>query len=100
MKTQSILNLFTILFALGCASSPPPEANTGSASAETATKPDVALAKKHLELHVKYPASRSEILAACADTPEFNQGEKRWLSANLPEGTFQSADQVILALKL
>jgi len=91
--------------ASACSSSPPPEAASAATApeapaGEASTKPDLGSAKKHLADHVKYPATRSEILAACADTPEFSAGEKRWLSDNLPEGSYASADEVAAALKL
>ncbi len=102
---------FTLMLAVlslgasACSSSPPPEAASAASApeapaAEASTKPDMAAAKKHLADHVKYPATRAEILAACADTPEFNAGEKRWFSDNLPEGNYGSADEVAAALKL
>ena len=45
-----------------------------------------------------YPASRADVLAACASTPEFSDAEKQWASENLPEGTYESAEQAIAAL--
>jgi hypothetical protein len=104
-KAKFTLALTAISMALACSSSPPPEAaNAASApeapAAEASTKPDAAAAKKHLADHVKYPATRAEILAACADTPEFSAGEKSWFSNTLPEGTYNSADEVAAALKL
>lgn len=109
MIKVTTLGTFAILSSLvtGCGSSPPPEAASApSASAPasdtsaSAMKPDMAAAKKHLADHVKYPATRAEVLAACADTPEFTDAEKKWFSDNLPEGSYESADQVTSALKL
>jgi len=106
MITTKISLMLTILALGACASSPPPEAASAptapetSAASESPEKPDIAAAKKHLAEHVTYPATREQILAACADTPEFSAGEKRWISDNLPEGTYASADQVAGALKL
>ena len=105
-KAKFTLTLAALsIAALACSSSPPPEAASASTApsapaAETAAKPDVAAAKKHLADLVKYPATRAEVLAACADTPEFSAGEKRWFSDNLPEGSYASADEVAAALKL
>jgi PBP1b-binding outer membrane lipoprotein LpoB len=99
---KHLLPLIIVVLA-GCSSSPPPNACAPSAAnmcAETATKPDVAKAKAHLEAHVKYPAKRADILAACADTPEFSSAEKQWIADNLPEGDYQSAEQTIKALRL
>jgi hypothetical protein len=58
------------------------------------------MAKKHFREHVQYPASRAAVLAACADTPEFSAGEKKWLADNLPDRTFASADDIVGALRL
>jgi hypothetical protein len=95
-----------LLLVAACASAPPPKAETASTSAEsasasdTAARPDVAVARRHFVEHVKYPATRSEILAACANTKEFTPSEKLWFEANLPEGSYNSPDQVIASLKL
>jgi hypothetical protein len=65
-----------------------------------AVQPDLTKLKAHANDHIKYPATRAEILAACAQTPEFSAGEKKWIGENLPEGTYNSSDDVIKALKL
>src|SRR5262245_33101894 len=98
MKT--LMNLMMVgCFALAaCAQTPPPAASSPSQSA--AAKPEVAATKLHLEQHVKYPASRKQILAACADTPEFTAAQKLWFEQNLPEGNYGSAAAVLTALKL
>ena len=49
----------------------------------------------HLKDHVSYPATRAQILAACAQTPEFTEGEKAWFAARLPDGTYKSATEVL-----
>lgn len=103
---QKVTLGFLVFAMAACASSPPPEAQTSAANeptapaADTATKPSAEATKKHLAEHVTYPATREQILAACAQTPEFTTGEKRWFSDNLPEGTYESADKVVGALKL
>jgi hypothetical protein len=85
----------------GCSSTPPPQACAPAGEICTAaSKPDAAKAKAHLVDHVKYPAKRADILAACADTPEFTAAEKQWISENLPEGEYKSADDTAKALRL
>jgi hypothetical protein len=85
----------------GCSSTPPPQACAPAGEICTAaTKPDATKARAHLADHVKYPAKRTDILAACADTPEFTAGEKQWISENLPEGDYKSADDAARALRL
>lgn len=99
MKT--IIFALTVLGALpGCAASAPAEPNSPATATQTAQAPDNAKARTHLEAHVQYPADRAKILAACAQTKEFTDSEKRWLEQNLPEGNYQSAADVIAALKL
>lgn len=63
-----------------------------------ATQPDANKCRTHLDNHISYPASRADILAACANTPEFTDGEKRWISEHLPEGDYASASEVAGAL--
>jgi len=72
----------------------------GSEAEVTATQPDAALFTSHLREHAEYPASRETIIAACVDTPEFTDGEKQWIEQNLPEGEYQTADEVIEAMGL
>ena len=102
MKT--ILTIAVCLSLAACAAAPPPPPSAPTApsapSQAQAAKPDLASTKLHLEQHVKYPASRKEILAACADTPEFTAGQKLWFDQNLPEGKYKSAGEVMAALKL
>jgi hypothetical protein len=101
MKIATNLTIAIALSLAACAQTPPPAASSPKeASQSTAAKPDVAAAKLHLEQHVKYPASRKEILAACADTPEFTGAQKLWFEQNLPEGNYASAGAVMTALKL
>jgi len=108
MKTLNILAVIALAVTNGCAtqsSATPPgapaqPAGTCGLSVACATKPDVAKARDHLAKHVNYPATRAEILAACAQTPEFTASEKQWLADNLPEGKYASPDDVSRALKL
>ena len=69
-------------------------------AAETAaeTKPDLNKVTAHLKAHVTYPATRAQVLAACAQTPEFTAGEKAWFAARLPAGSYKSAGEVLKAI--
>jgi hypothetical protein len=68
-------------------------------AAETAAvKPDAKKLKMHLETHQTYPATRAEMLATCAKCPEFNEGEKAWFAAHLPEGKYKSAAEALKAM--
>ena len=62
-------------------------------------KPDMKKVAAHLKAHVDYPATRQQILDACAKTDEFTEAEKAWTAAHLPEGTYASADDVLKVLK-
>jgi hypothetical protein len=85
--------------APGCATNAASTAPTGAAQ-PVAVKPDAAKARAHLEEHVTYPATRSQVLEACASTKEFSETEKQWFADNLPEGQYASARDVVSALKL
>jgi hypothetical protein len=76
---------------------PMPVAQAAQAKAK---KPDIKKVATHLREHVKYPATRQQILDTCADTPEFTEAEKAWAAQHLPEGSYASADDVLKALKL
>jgi hypothetical protein len=70
-------------------------------AAETAaveTKPDLNKVSTHLKAHVSYPATRAQLLAACAQMSEFTAGEKAWFAARLPNGTYKSASEVLAAI--
>jgi hypothetical protein len=96
-----LVSLFACLALAACAApAAQAPASASSATAGAAAKPDSSKAVAHLKEHVKYPANRATVLAACADTPEFTAAEKKWLADNLPEKNFTSADEVVAALHL
>ena len=110
-SSSSLLRHSLFLLAGCCALALAPAANAAPpaaraadaaspAGAPAASAPDAAKTRHHLEAHVKYPASREQVLEACADTPEFSAGEKQWLAAHLPAGKYASAAAVIAALKI
>jgi hypothetical protein len=103
MKPFTSICAVALLFIAACSGSRPPEAcaeNTSAVCSSSGTKPDVAKTRAHLATHVTYPAKRADILAACAETPEFTAAEKEWLASNLPDGNYASADEVARALRL
>jgi hypothetical protein len=69
------------------------------APAPALVKPDMKQVRAHLQQHQTYPATRPELLAACQGLMEFNDGEKAWFAAHLPEGTYRSAAEVMKALR-
>lgn len=61
---------------------------------------DVKKVITHLNEHQDFPATKQELVEACNNlemdgvTPE----DKKWFEDHLPEGTYQSSDDVIRAL--
>jgi hypothetical protein len=102
MKNQiRILALLSLVSLAACAESTPTSPTTPSgASQGEAVKPQSGAARSHFEKHVNYPATRSVILAACANTPEFSEAEKRWFEQKLPDREYKSASEVIAVLGL
>ena len=109
MKTTiCMLTMGCVLFGCSHERTEPPAASTTSersAGAEMApeasvmaVKPDTDKLKNHLSEHIKYPATREQIIAACAQTDEFTAGEKKWIGDTLPEGTYNSSDDVMNAM--
>ena len=52
----------------------------------------------HLREHQTYPAKKADLIAACNNLSDFSAADKEWFSTNLPEGTYNSAEDVIKAL--
>jgi hypothetical protein len=74
-------------------------ATSRAEAAEAApVKPDLKKLKNHLETHQTYPATRAEMVETCSKCPEFNDGEKAWFAAHLPEGKYKSAAEAFKAL--
>lgn len=98
-KLITSATILTTLVLTGCAKSDTatahPDAN--APVAQTA-EPDRDRLHAHMADHVQYPADRSAILAACADTPEFTDAEKAWFEAYLPEGDYAGPDEVLATL--
>jgi len=55
-------------------------------------------AKEHLRSHQNYPASKADLVAACNNLSDFSEEDKREFENSLPEGTYNSADEVVKAL--
>jgi hypothetical protein len=55
---------------------------------------------EHLKMHQKYPATREELVKECNELSDFTKEDKEWFKANLPEGTYTSAKEVIEVLGL
>lgn len=53
--------------------------------------------KEHLATHVKYPATKQDIIKACNDMSHIPEDHKKLFIDKVPEGTYQNADQVAKA---
>jgi len=55
---------------------------------------------KHVREHAKYPSTKSELIAQCAGMSDVPKVDKEWIEQNLPDRTYNTADEVIRALGL
>lgn len=58
---------------------------------------NVADAMDHLRSHQSYPATKAQLVAQCDNLSDFSEEDKKEFSEKLPEGTYNSADEVIKA---
>jgi len=54
----------------------------------------------HLKTHQTYPAAKADLVAACNELSDFSEEDKKEFVEKLPEGNYNSADDVIKALGL
>lgn len=59
---------------------------------------DMKNAKMHLKEHIKYPATKQQLVEACNKMSDFSDDDKKWFEEHLPEGTYKSAEDVMSAL--
>lgn len=52
----------------------------------------------HLKMHQTYPATKSDLVESCNKLSDFSEGDKTEFMEKLPEGTYQSADEVMKAV--
>jgi hypothetical protein len=52
----------------------------------------------HLKNHIQYPATRSQVVSACNNMSDAPEADRTWFAANLPEGNYQNAGEVVSAL--
>ena len=98
-KSTLLFQFLTVLVTSACTANPPQESCSPNLACST-TPPNRDKAVAHFKQHVTYPATREQILAACAHSAEFAEPEKQWLADNLPAGSYANADVVIRTLKL
>ncbi|MBI2474069.1 MAG: hypothetical protein HYV68_00035 [Candidatus Taylorbacteria bacterium] len=54
----------------------------------------------HLKDHITYPATSDELIESCNQMSDVPASDKKWFSENLPEDTYESAEDVISALNM
>jgi hypothetical protein len=59
---------------------------------------DVQNAMMHLREHQEYPATKQQLVEACNSLSDFSDEDKKWFEENLPDSTYDSADEVVQAL--
>ncbi len=55
---------------------------------------------EHIKSHVKYPATKKQLVEACNKMADVPKTDKEWFQKNLSEGTYKTPDEVLKALKL
>ena len=59
---------------------------------------DMKNAMMHFKDHQKYPATKAELVESCNKLSDFSAEDKQWFEQNLPEGTYNSAEEVMKAI--
>ncbi len=52
----------------------------------------------HLKNHVEYPTDQAGVVKACNNMADVNEADRSWFVQALPDGTYESADEVMSAL--
>lgn len=52
----------------------------------------------HLKNDQKFPATREELLEECNHLSDFTKDDKEWFMKSLPDGTYNSAEEVMAAI--
>ena len=55
-------------------------------------------AMDHLKTHQSYPATKAELVAECNNLSDFSESDKTEFMEKLPEGTYNSAEEVMKAV--
>lgn len=61
---------------------------------------DMMEMKEHLESHITYPATKTDIMRACNDMSHVPNEHKKMFLENLPDETYQSSDAVMQAANM
>ncbi len=52
----------------------------------------------HIKEHIDYPTTKQGLIAACNGMSDISDEDKKEFKKNLPEGSYESADDVMEAL--
>lgn len=52
----------------------------------------------HFKTHQKYPATKAQLVAECNNLSDFDADDKKWFMDTLPEGNYNSAEEVMKAV--
>jgi hypothetical protein len=55
-------------------------------------------ALNHIKNDVNYPASKQDIMEACSGFSEVSKQERDWFDDTIPDRTFNSANEVVMAI--
>lgn len=59
---------------------------------------NAAGAMDHLKQHQSYPATKAQLVAECNGLSDFSDEDKKEFMMKLPEGTYNSAEEVAKAI--
>jgi hypothetical protein len=54
--------------------------------------------KKHIREDVEYPTTAMALKEACNNLEDFSAEDKKWFTDTLPEGTYNTPEDVVKAL--
>ena len=52
----------------------------------------------HIKNHVRYPATKAQVVATCNNMSDMHMDNANWVSRNLPEGTYKGPSDILNAL--
>jgi hypothetical protein len=61
-------------------------------------KQDTKELMSHLQNHIMYPATKRTIVEMCNNMAHVPASTRMWVEQRLPEGTYKSADEVVMRL--
>ncbi len=56
--------------------------------------------KRHLREDIDFPANKEQLLVACNEMSDLEDGDREWFAMHLPDRTYNNADEVMEALGL